>query len=250
MLRDLADSPIRVRPPVPEQEAIEELHTAEVKVLGRLPWSSNATFLVDLQRSDGSVRLQGVYKPEQGERPLWDFPPGLYKREVAAYVLSRHLGWDLVPPTVERDAPLGRGSLQLFVPADFEQHYFLLCRRKELWPSLAKLCAFDVVSNAADRKGGHVLLEGAERIWAVDNGLCFHQEFKLRTVVWDFAGQRLPEEVGGTLSRLCEQGSLADLDGLLNASEQSALFERADALLSLGRFPEPSSRGGFPWPPV
>ena len=219
-------------------------------MLGRLPWSSNATFLVDLERADGSVRMQGVYKPGRGERPLWDFPPGLYKREVAAYVFSRYLGWDLVPPTVERDAPLGRGSLQLFIPADFSQHYFLLRRRKELWPSLAKLCAFDVLSNAADRKGGHVLLEGAARIWAVDNGLCFHHEFKLRTVVWDFAGQEFPTEVSDALRRLCEQSEVPALDGLLSVPEQGALLERAEALLSFGRFPELHSNGGFPWPPV
>lgn len=246
----MAESPVRARRPVSEQEAVEELSTAEVKVLGRLPWSSNATFLVDLERADGSVCMQAVYKPERGERPLWDFPPGLYKREVAAYVFSRHLGWDLVPPTVERDAPLGRGSLQLFIPADFSQHYFLLRQRKELWPSLTKLCAFDVLSNAADRKGGHVLLEGAERIWAVDNGLCFHHEFKLRTVVWDFAGQRFPAEVSDALSRLCEQSEVPALDGLLSAPERSALLERADALLRLGRFPELHSDRGFPWPPV
>ncbi len=243
------ESPVRTRPPVAEAVAVEELSTADVEVLGRLPWSSNATFLADLRRADGSLGLQAVYKPLRGERPLLDFPPGLYRREVAAYLLSSHLGWDLVPPTVERDGPLGHGSLQLFVPADFEQHYFTLRGREDHIPLLMRLCAFDVAANAADRKGGHVLVEGG-RIWAVDNGLCFHSDFKLRTVIWDFAGQPLPEDVIAGLSLLRGEGAAEVLSPLLTEDEVDALLERADALLALGCFPHPHSTRAVPWPPV
>ena len=223
-------------------------------MLGRLPWSSNATFLVDLLRPDGSPGLQGVYKPEQGERPLWDFPPGLYRREVAAYLLSKRLEWDLVPPTVQREGPFGPGSLQLFVPADFEQHYFLLRERPEFHPGLRRLAAFDVVANAADRKGGHVLLEGDSKLWAVDNGLCFHSEFKLRTVLWDFAGEPLPDDVASGLKRLCGGGVFSngesEMEKLLSTDELRAITDRAAALLDQGRFPDLRSERDVPWPPL
>ncbi|MYI55498.1 MAG: hypothetical protein F4062_00435, partial [Acidimicrobiia bacterium] len=147
----MGESPIRARAPIADAEAVELLLTGELRVLGRLPWSSNATFLVDVSPGEdpgAEPALQAVYKPARGERPLHDFPPGLHRREAAAYELSAALGWDLVPPTVVRDGPLGTGSLQLFVLADFEQHYFTLRERAELHPALRRLCAFDVVANA------------------------------------------------------------------------------------------------------
>lgn len=249
----MAESAIRPRGPIADSDALEALRDGELRVLGRLPWSSNATFLVDVAPPDGhsdKPLLQAVYKPARGERPLHDFPPGLYRREAAAYELSAALGWDLVPPTVVRDGPLGTGSLQLFVLADFEQHYFTLRDRGELHPALRRLCAFDVVANATDRKGGHVLLEGGDHIWAIDNGLCFHATFKLRTVVWDFGGESLPPDVGEALGRLCDGGRTDALADLLDAAECEALTLRAETLLADGRFPTDPSGRRWPWPVV
>ena len=98
--------------------ALDLLAHGEIAVKGRLPWSSNATFLVELTGEGGSTLA--VYKPMRGERPLWDFPRGLFRREIAAYLLDEWLGWGLVPPTLPRMGPLGEGSVQLFVPADFD----------------------------------------------------------------------------------------------------------------------------------
>lgn len=249
----MAESAIRAREPIADADAVELLRTGELRVLGRLPWSSNATFLVDVSPGDdpgAEVALQAVYKPARGERPLHDFPPGLHRREVAAYELSAALGWDLVPPTVLRDGPLGPGSLQLFVLADFEQHYFTLRERSELHPALRRLCAFDVVANATDRKGGHVLLEGGDHVWAIDNGLCFHAVFKLRTVLWDFSGDPLPGDVCDGLSLLMTDGPPEALAELLDATECAALATRAEVLLSDGRFPTDPSGRRWPWPVV
>ena len=139
-----------------------------------MPWSSNGTYLVRVCHDGQESRA--VYKPVHGERPLWDFPPGLYLREVAAYELSEALGWGLVPETVVRDGPLGTGSLQRFVPADFQQHYFTLLERPEQHDALKATCTFDLVANNADRKGGHCLLGEDGRLWSVDHGLCFHAD--------------------------------------------------------------------------
>jgi len=285
----VAESAIRAREPIADADALDALRHGELRVLGRLPWSSNATFLVDVgpadgpadrpadRRDDGTSHrpadgpgdrpadgpgdrpadgpadepiLQAVYKPGRGERPLHDFPPGLYRREAAAYELSAALGWDLVPPTVVRDGPLGTGSLQLFVLADFEQHYFTLRERPELHPALRRLCAFDIVANATDRKGGHVLLEGGDHVWAIDNGLCFHANFKLRTVVWDFGGDPLPGDVDSGLRRLCGDGPPEAVADLLDAAECAALATRAETLLTDGRFPTDPSGRRWPWPVV
>ena len=228
--------------------ALGLLTRGEVTVKGRLPWSSNATFLVDL--SLDSVTTLAVYKPQRGERPLWDFPLGLFKREIAAYHLSEALGWGLVPPTVRRDGPLGDGSFQLFVPADFEQHYFTLREDPAHHPALKRICVFDLLANNADRKGGHCLLGPDGRIHAIDNGLTFHTEPKLRTVIWDFGGEPIPEEALGDVRRLVGAGLPAALAGLLDAAERDALLARVRALLADGRFPVDPGGGRYPWPLV
>jgi uncharacterized repeat protein (TIGR03843 family) len=227
---------------------LELLTRGEVDVRGRMPWSSNATFLVEL-RLDG-VTAQAVYKPGRGERPLWDFPPGLYKREVAAYQLSEALGWGLVPPTVARDGPLGEGSLQLFVAADFEQHYFTLRENSAYHPTLKQICAFDIVANSTDRKSGHCLLGPDGRIYAVDNGLSFHAEPKLRTVIWEFGGESIPAAILRDLGRLMTAGLPAPLAELLEPAEQKALLARARALLASRRFPVDQTGRRYPWPLV
>lgn len=225
------------------------LRSGSIEVLGAMPWSSNGTFLVRVL--DGDDHLPAVYKPERGERPLWDFPCGLWRREVAASLLSDRLGFDLVPPTVRReDAPLGVGSLQAFVPARFAEHYFTIHTDEALRPSLRRLCAFDLVINSADRKSGHCLLDEDGRLWAIDNGLSFHSEFKVRTVIWDFAGEDVPDDVLRALDDLLGDGLPAEIDELLDREEREALRDRAGAVLASGRFPHDPTGRRVPWPLV
>ena len=255
-------------------EIERRLATAHLDVRGRMPWSSNVTLLVELYDCDPSEQTvegeatdpadrgpvddgpsveplgRAVYKPHRGEQPLWDFPDGLYRREVAAYRLSRALGWDVVPPTVERDGPFGPGSLQWFVDADFDQHYFTMLEDDALHDQLRRLCAFDLVANSTDRKGGHVLVDGHGHLWAIDNGLCLHAEVKLRTVIWDFAGESLPADLADDLARLVEHPLPSDLADLLDPFERDALQARARALLTEARFPHDPTGRRVPWPLV
>jgi uncharacterized repeat protein (TIGR03843 family) len=212
-----------------------------------MPWSSNSTFLVQVCFDDQSMRA--VYKPGRGERPLWDFPPDLYKREVAAYVVSEALGWELVPETILRDGPYGEGSLQRFVPADFEQHYFTLMEFPEHHDALQAICTFDLLLNNADRKGGHCLLGEDGKLWSVDHGLCFHVDPKLRTVMWDFEGLPLPDVLLPDLARFAV--ALPDeLARLLDEEELDALAARAAALVEKPVFPPARSARPYPWPLV
>lgn len=244
------------------------LRTGEIAVLGRMPWSSNATFLVEVHPPGtdcaeldrrGLIReldapaagaVRAVYKPHRGERPLWDFPDGLYLREIAAYHLAGALGWDLVPLTILRDGPLGIGSLQRFVEADFEQHYFTLYEHEDLHPQLELMCAFDIVANNTDRKSGHVLIDADQHLWGIDNGLSFHAEFKLRTVIWEFGGQRLSQDVADGLGRVLDGELPETLRTALDPFERDALRTRARALLSEARFPTDPSGRRYPWPLV
>ncbi len=214
-----------------------------------MPWSSNATFLVEVAL-DAAQGL-AVYKPARGERPLWDFPPGLFKRELAAWLLSEALGWGLVPPTVVRDdAPYGPGALQHFVEADFEQHYFTLVRDPAHHGLLQRICVFDLLANNADRKSGHCLLGPDGRIYAIDNGLCFHVEPKLRTVVWDFGGTAIPEALVADVRRLVRAGLPGALGELLEPAERKALLARARRLVEEGEFPADTGGHRYPWPLV
>lgn len=224
------------------------LARGDITLKGRLPRSSNATFLAEVALGD--ARALAVYKPERGERPLWDFPPGLFKRELAAYHLSAALGWGLVPLTIRRDGPYGDGSLQAFVHADFKQHYFTLCENAAHRDRLRRLCAFDVVANNADRKSGHCLLGPDNSVYAIDNGLCFNVEPKLRTVIWEFANESLPADVVKDLRRLARQGLPGPLAALLEPDERTALLARVRALLEAGRFPDGTAAQGYPWPVV
>jgi uncharacterized repeat protein (TIGR03843 family) len=225
------------------------LAEGEVEIVGRMPWSSNHTFLATCVLGDEEA--SAVYKPGRGERHLWDFPEGIYRREVAAYELSRALGWDIVPETVERDdAPLGPGSLQLFIPADFSQHHFTLVEDAEHHDRLMAICAFDVVANNADRKSGHCILGEDGRIWAIDNGLCFLPEPKLRTVIWEFAGQSLPGALLDDLARVADSPPEC-LEPLLSPREIKAVGRRATALVKAKRFPVPDpDTYHYPWPLV
>jgi uncharacterized repeat protein (TIGR03843 family) len=213
-----------------------------------MPWSSNGTFLVTVSGC-GTVQ-PAIYKPHRAERPLWDFPGGLYQREVAAYELSVALDWGLVPETVLRDeAPLGTGSLQRFVEADFEQHYFTLLEHESYRPALQAIATFDLLANNADRKSGHCLLDGDGKIWGIDHGLCFHTHPKLRTVIWDFAGERIPASLLDDVGRLVEDPA-ARLVSLLDDAEVAALVRRARTVVRNGTFPEPGEAHPYPWPLV
>jgi hypothetical protein len=234
-----------------EHDALRLLSGGEVALIGLMPHSSNYTFLAELRHPDCTVL--GVYKPQKGERPLWDFPEGtLYRREVAAFELSRALGWPAVPPTVVRDGPHGPGSMQLFVEADPNEHFFTL--RDERLDDFATVALFDAIANNADRKSGHCLLDAEGTIWSVDHGVCFAVEPKLRSVIWEFAGERIPPELLDDVRRVAgalRSGGVRDtMTALLDDAEVDAAAERADDLARSKRFPEPDSERPFPWPPV
>ncbi len=230
------------------------LAEGELTVGGRVPWSSNATLLAEL--TNGDLALPVIYKPRRGERPLWDFPAGtLGLRETAAFVVSRALGWGLVPPTVLRDGPWGPGAVQVFVPHDPEVHY--LAMEAPDPGVIRRLVAFDVIVNNADRKSGHVLLDAEGKLWAIDHGVTFHVEPKLRTVIWDYAGEEVPPEITADLSRMAADLANASsevraaLRPLLAPLEIRALRRRTRALVAAGRFPAADpSRREHPWPPV
>jgi uncharacterized repeat protein (TIGR03843 family) len=228
--------------------AVEVLTRGELTVKGRLPWSSNATFLVEATL-DGATTL-GVYKPERGERPLWDFPRGLHRRERAAWHLSEALGWGIVPLTIPREGPYGEGSVQMFIKADFEQHYFTLREDERHHDRLRRICAFDLIANNADRKSGHCLLGEDGAVYAIDNGLCFHVEPKLRTVIWEFGDEPVPAPLLADLRRLAAGPLPPALAELIDPDEGRALLRRARALVKAGRFPSQTGGRGYPWPLV
>jgi uncharacterized repeat protein (TIGR03843 family) len=235
---------------------VELLNRSTLTLVGLMPWSSNYTFLGEV--SDDNRKALVVYKPARGERPLWDFARGtLAKRETAAYVLSRALGWDLVPPTVVRRGPHGMGSVQLFVNADQDAHFFTFRDDPHYRSALQTLVLFDVIANNADRKAGHCLSLGSGSVVAIDHGLCFSAEPKLRTVIWDFASEPIPADLESGLRHL--QGELdatgsplgSEFGGLLSRLEVRALRDRVADLLAYGCFPEPpSDRRPYPWPLV
>jgi uncharacterized repeat protein (TIGR03843 family) len=234
------------------------LQKGKLAVQGEFLWGSNYTYLVEVEQE--GTTLQAVYKPTRGERPLWDFPTStLALREVAAYLVSEALHWRLVPPTVYRKkAPLGPGSLQLFIQHDAEYHYFNF--NKSDHQRLRPTALFDLVVNNADRKGSHVLIDPDKHVWLIDHGICFHVEDKLRTVIWDFAGEALPEDLCSDLNRFrmdlrlangMSSGLVEQLKAYLNSEEIEAMASRTDRLLAAGRFPNPHpNRRPYPWPPV
>lgn len=220
----------------------------ELEVEGRMPWSSNATFLVTVR--SGELRARAIYKPGIGERPLWDFPSGLYQREVAAFELAAATGLAVVPETVLREGPFGEGSLQRFIDANFAEHYFSLLEGSEHHDALRLVGGFDLLANNADRKAGHLLLGPGGKIWGIDNGLCFHAEDKLRTVIWDFAGEPLPEAVLEAAARVASRVP-EPLARLLDRREVNALRVRARELLKRPVFPAPDlDEHCYPWPLV
>jgi hypothetical protein len=223
-----------------------------IEVVGRVAWSSNAALLVTVAGDAGE--MLAVYKPQRGERPLWDFPDGtLCRRETASFRISEALGWDIVPTTVLRDGPYGVGMVQRFVEHDPDDHYFTLLESHP--DDFRRFAAFDVVVNNADRKGGHCLLELATgRIFGIDHGLTFHVGPKLRTVIWDFSSEPVPEDLVADLEgfrRLLDGALGEELCGLLHPAEFDALLRRTDRLLAIGRYPEPDDGyHSVPWPMI
>ena len=234
---------------------VETLLKGDISVDAQFLSGSNYTFLGKLTYRE--EEFQVVYKPVRGEQPLWDFAPGsLAHREVAAYVLSEGLGWNLVPPTVyRRKAPAGPGSLQLYIEHDPNYHYFNF--EDEDRQRLRPAALFDLISNNADRKGGHILKDADGQLWLIDQGLCFHTDDKLRTVIWDFGGEMIPPALIADLLRLDELLSPSGgelrvaLELHIRPGEVSSLAARARRLVEMGCFPQPpSSRRSYPWPPV
>ena len=235
---------------MPEDElTLTQLLTeGDIAVEMRMPYSSNATFLVRISQGERSCRA--IYKPLRGERPLWDFAPGLHRREVAAYRLAIAMGFDFVPITVLRDGPLGEGSVQLLIDADFEQHYFTLFESQpELHDQFRDIAVFDIVANNTDRKSGHVLIDADKHVWGIDHGLCFAADFKLRTVIWEFGGEALPEPLLDAVRRVADTVPL-DVASLLDSDEVEALTHRAAWLLEHRQFPVDDSGRRYPWPLV
>ena len=241
----------------PHNSKLEQaLREGELELKGQFLLGSNYTFLVTVHHA--GAELAAVYKPSRGERPLWDFPDNtLAQREVAAYMVSDALGLDLVPCTVLReDVPVyGPGSVQQYIDYDPEYHYFNFTDEDK--GRLAPVVLFDLLINNADRKGSHVLIEkDTGKLWAIDHGLCFHEEDKLRTVLWDPAGQPIPANLRTRLAAV--QGLLKagaqlrlDLAPYLAEAEIEAVRRRAKALLETGVFPTPPpDRLAFPYPPI
>ena len=240
--------------PFPE-DPFPLLERGTIEGIELIPWGSNYTFAAVVRDGRGGS-CYAIYKPRRGEVPLRDFPSGsLYKREVGAYLLSRHLGWNLVPPTVVRDdGPHGVGSLQLYIEprADAAGQFDRL--RETHRCELRRMSVFDLLANNADRKGGHCLLDVRGHVWGIDHGLTFHQVSKLRTVIWEFCGEPFPPEVLGSLAALRHdsgrlQDLLADLNPLLSRSELDALVDRWDRLLAMPCFPDLDPYRNVPWPP-
>jgi hypothetical protein len=230
----------------------ERLRTAlqcgEYEIKGQFTLGSNYTFLVSV-RHEGSEYL-AVYKPMRGEQPLWDFPENtLAGREVAAYLVSEHLGFHIVPfTTLREDGPFGPGSLQQYIDYDPEYHYFTFTEEDR--QLLKPVVLFDLLCNNADRKGSHVFFEKqTHHLYAIDHGICFHEENKLRTVLWEFSGQKIPEELLAPLTRI--KSVIPSLEPYLSPRELDALCARAEAILKKGVFPrQPRDRRALPWPPL
>jgi hypothetical protein len=247
----------------PTGAILEAMRVGTTELKGEFMWGSNYTFLLQIEHGDCS--FQAIYKPTRGVRPLWDFPSSsLAPHEVAAFQISEALGWHFVPPTVLRkDGPLGPGSLQLFIEHDPEYHYFNF-KTADL-RRLRPIVLFDLLINNADRKASHVLIDGEQNIWLIDHGICFHTEDKLRTVIWDFSGEPIPDNLRADLLRFHAELISLELNGrdasisqhthslkpYLNAGEIDALTRRASQLLEADSFPHPDQgHRQYPWPPV
>jgi uncharacterized repeat protein (TIGR03843 family) len=260
-----ADQPSSNQPAPDPEDALIQVTEAEVLAVltqgklaeqGLLPYSSNHSFLITVTHE--GMTLPAVYKPRRGENPLWDFEWGtLCQRETAAYVVSNSLGWDLVPPTVLREGTRGTGSVQLFIPNNDSEHYFTIQEDARFVASLRRLALFDFIVNNADRKSGHCLIGDDQRLWAIDHGICFHTEYKLRTVIWEFSEMPIDTDMHDDLKQLHaflldDRSQLCQiLCQLLTSAERAALLARTKTLLQQRTFPAPQTHHrNYPWPPI
>ena len=264
-------------------EALDRMNEGDLDMLGLMPWGSNYTFLVKISPKGkrpiqqaarrkainegeennvlaeiGEDEVLAVYKPRKGETPLWDFPDGtLCLRELAAYLVNRDLGWQIIPPTILRHGDHGVGSVQLFVENDPNQHFFTFRDDPAAKEDLMKIAIFDLITNNADRKSGHCLRDKTGKVWGIDHGITFNSDYKLRTVIWDFAGEAIPDPLVDDLQTLRKSvGSSATPLGkmlcqLLDESEMKAFVKRLEGLLKIKAFPSPNRyERSTPWPPV
>ena len=245
---------VRERLQIHLNSIVEILHEGSIQLKGQFTFGSNYTFLISVKYKNSSYRA--IYKPQKGEIPLWDFPPDtLANRETAAFLISEMLSWGHVPPTIIRaDAPFGRGSLQLFIPHDPEINYFSLS--EEIKENLRPVVIFDLIVNNADRKGGHIIIDDQGQIWLIDHGVCFHHKPKLRTVIWDFIGERISDQIIHDLhllnDKLAQNSPLmSELEQLLSLQELTALKRRVEHIISVPFFPMPDKNSRpFPFPLV
>jgi hypothetical protein len=227
------------------------LRHGSVEAMEMIPWSSNYTFAVKL-KLEGEPETIAVYKPKRGETPLWDFPNGtLYKREYAAYLASRIIGWEFIPYTVVRDGPYGVGTMQLWVEHDRGADFFQF--KESCVEQLQRIALFDLIANNADRKGGHCLKAADGTIWGIDHGLTFHPQMKLRTVIWHFGGEPIPDPLLEDLERFAADQRRsarmrAILTELLDPIEVDIFFERIQRALEIRAYPMIGSRRSVPWP--
>jgi len=251
-----------------EDDILDLLQTAKIVEAGLHPDGSNYVFIVRFETDlGGDVPLLGVYKPQSGERPLRDFPPGLHKRERASYLLSRILGWPEIPPTVIRDGPHGEGSVQMFIHADAEETYFTM--RDEQSEQFESIAGFDVIVNNADRKGGACLKDADGKVWAIDQGLTFNPYARVRTVMFEFCGQPFSAGLVDSLKRLRPRlapdstedteadpdpsqyaALLAELKSVLSEGDIDGLRDRIDTILEDAVFPILDEYYNVPWPLV
>ena len=235
-----------------EEEALPLLESAEVIGGYRMPYGSNYTFMVHLDAGGGNC-VRAIYKPRDGERPLYDYPGGtLYQRERAAFILSRALGWPNVPYTLVREGPYGIGSMQMYIDCDPDVTYFNLIDGNA--DELAKFAVFDLVANNGDRKAGHCLQDDAGAIWSIDHGLTFHPAFKLRTVMVEFWGKPIPDALVGDLQALLDALESPShklprlLADLIAPQELDALTRRLEIILQRRRLPMLDPYRNVPWP--
>jgi uncharacterized repeat protein (TIGR03843 family) len=248
----MSEQPVvpELRAPAGDAEALLLLREGTIDVEGRMLDASNVTLFGTIRCGD--VVGECVYKPVAGERPLWDFPDGtLAGREISAFLVSEATGWRVVPPTVLREGPFGRGMVQLWIDGDADVDLPAFVRRDE--PALRRMAVFDAVVNNADRKGGHIIPMPDGHVYGVDHGICFSVDPKLRTLLWRWAGKPLTGEAVEVLERLGDElrGDLGEeLHEHLTRREVRATQQRVAELLRTGRHPEPSGEWpALPWPP-
>lgn len=235
--------------PEEREGVIAFMQRARISEAKLVPWGSNYTFAVVLHDPrDAFDDTIAIYKPRAGEAPLWDFPDGtLYLREYAAYLVSQALGWEFIPPTVIRDGPHGIGTVQAYIEPDQEEHYFRF--RAHYRDELRRVALFDLITNNADRKAGHCFIgESDRRVWGIDHGLTFNVQPKLRTVIWDFCGEPIDDELLRKLIDVSADRDLAErLRRLLDPLEVRAFQARAERLAEAGVFPELNPRRNVPY---